>query len=200
MARIAQRTADETRESILDAATRAFSRDGFAAVSTRTLAAGAGVNVATLSYHFGSKQGVYEAVVARVYDRIRGAAAELGPHLARGTLRDKIAAVVDFARRERDAVRLLQREVLDHGRLTPATHEGHFLPNVQDNATLLAAFLDIPLDRARRTLVTGGFLLSRFTVQDDDSLRDALGLEPTEDVRDAIIDILTETTTTLARL
>lgn len=197
MARIAQRSADDTRESILDAATIAFSRDGFSAVSTRALAAGAGVNVATLSYHFGSKQGVYDAVVERVYGRIRGAAAELAPDLASGTMRDKVAVVVDFSRRERDSVRLLVREVLDHGRMTDRTAREHFLPNMADNAATLAALLDIPEQRARRALVTLGFLLSRFAIQDDESLREALGLASVDDVRDTIIDILTSTTSPL---
>lgn len=197
MARIAHRNADETRERILDAATLAFSRDGYAAVSTRAVAGAAQVNVATLSYHFGNKQGLYDAVVERVYARIRSAAAELVPDLSRGTMHDKVGAIVDFSRRERAAVRLLVREVLDHGRLTPTTERAHFLPNVAENSALLAAFLDVPVQQARRALVTGGFLLSRFAIQDDDSLREALGLPPDASVRDTIVEILLHTTTHL---
>ncbi len=190
MARPSQRSADLTRAAIIAAAVSTFSANGFSAVSTRSLASAAGVNVATLSYHFGSKQGVYEAAVEHVYDQIRAEAALLAPKIALATRREQVAAVVDFSRRERDSVRLLTREVLDNGRLMPATEQGHFLPNIVSHSALLAELVGVPVLRARALLVSGGFLLSRFAIQDDDSLCAALGLESTSQVRDAVIDVL----------
>ncbi len=55
----------ETRDQILDTAERLFSEHGLDAVSLRALTAEAGVNLASVHYHFGSK----EALVTAVFDR-----------------------------------------------------------------------------------------------------------------------------------
>ncbi len=54
---------EETRREILRAAAEAFAACGFVGATTRAVAARAGVNVATLHYHFGSKEGLYRAVL-----------------------------------------------------------------------------------------------------------------------------------------
>lgn len=54
---------EETRQEILRAAAEAFAACGFVGATTRAVAARAGVNVATLHYHFGSKVGLYRAVL-----------------------------------------------------------------------------------------------------------------------------------------
>lgn len=54
---------EETRREILRAAGEAFAAAGFVGATTRAVAARAGVNVATLHYHFGSKEGLYRAVL-----------------------------------------------------------------------------------------------------------------------------------------
>ena len=60
-------TTDKTRKRILLAAETLFAEQGYAATSVRAIAATAGVNLAAAHYHFGSKQGLLEAVVhARV--------------------------------------------------------------------------------------------------------------------------------------
>src|ERR1700690_629586 len=53
----------ETRRGILRAAEECFAASGFVGATTRQVAALAGVNVATLHYHFGSKDGLYRAVL-----------------------------------------------------------------------------------------------------------------------------------------
>src|SRR5207253_11357796 len=55
-----------TRDAILDAAERRFAERGFAGVSTREIAADAGLrNQASLYHHFSDKRGLYEAALAR---------------------------------------------------------------------------------------------------------------------------------------
>jgi|GEM_PF-899659 len=54
---------EETRQEILRAAAEAFAACGFVGATTRAVAARASVNVATLHYHFGSKEGLYRAVI-----------------------------------------------------------------------------------------------------------------------------------------
>ncbi|MXV49625.1 TetR family transcriptional regulator [Pedobacter sp. HMF7647] len=56
---------DKKKEAILDAAELLFSQFGYEGASTRLIASEAGVNMAMLSYYFGSKDGVYKAVIER---------------------------------------------------------------------------------------------------------------------------------------
>ncbi|MFI5118874.1 MAG: TetR/AcrR family transcriptional regulator [Thermoanaerobaculia bacterium] len=53
----------ETRRRILIAAEECFAASGFVGATTRRVAALAGVNVATLHYHFESKEKLYRAVL-----------------------------------------------------------------------------------------------------------------------------------------
>ncbi len=53
----------ETRRGILLAAEESFATAGFVGATTRQVAARAGVNVATLHYHFGNKEKLYRAVI-----------------------------------------------------------------------------------------------------------------------------------------
>jgi AcrR family transcriptional regulator len=54
----------DTRALILDAARRRLLADGYAGLSTRKVAAGAGVPLSQLHYHFGSKGGLILALFA----------------------------------------------------------------------------------------------------------------------------------------
>jgi AcrR family transcriptional regulator len=62
----------ETRQRIIDASLRLFAEHGFKGVSVRDISAAAGVNVAAISYHFGSKQGLYRTIFAMVLDEDEG--------------------------------------------------------------------------------------------------------------------------------
>lgn len=59
---------DRTKDEILDAAEGLFAVHGFDGVSIRQITKAAGVNVAAVHYHFGSK----EAVLRGVTDRVAG--------------------------------------------------------------------------------------------------------------------------------
>ncbi len=54
---------------ILDVATRLFAEKGFNGVTTRQIAAAAGLNMATVHHHLGAKKEVYLAVLRRLYAR-----------------------------------------------------------------------------------------------------------------------------------
>jgi TetR/AcrR family transcriptional regulator, regulator of cefoperazone and chloramphenicol sensitivity len=57
------RVSKATREKIIKAASRAFARNGYDGASIRTIVAAADVNQAAINYHFGSKEGLYRAVL-----------------------------------------------------------------------------------------------------------------------------------------
>ncbi|MCX5064904.1 TetR/AcrR family transcriptional regulator [Micromonospora lupini] len=95
-----------TREVVLTAATALFAERGFDAVGLREVAAAAGVDVATVAHHTGTKAALYEACFARVFAverEVLTAAAErarvaldAGPDAARRALHDLVDVFVDF--------------------------------------------------------------------------------------------------------
>jgi AcrR family transcriptional regulator len=64
----AERGGSATKERILDAAEALFMEHGFEATSLRLITAAAGVNLAAVNYHFGSKEELFEAVLTRRLD------------------------------------------------------------------------------------------------------------------------------------
>ena len=60
--------AGDTREAIIEAAMRGFGEKGFAATGIREIAALAGTNVASISYHFGGKEGLRAACAEHIVD------------------------------------------------------------------------------------------------------------------------------------
>ena len=95
---------EETRREILRAAERAFAASGYSGATTRQIAGDAGVNVATLHYHFGGKEGLYRAVLA---DVSQGDLPNLGfPGPASERLRRLTEELFDFSGRRRSLSRL----------------------------------------------------------------------------------------------
>lgn len=60
-------SAESSRERILRVATELFGAHGFEGVTTRSIAAAAGLNIATVAHHTGSKADLYDAVFARLH-------------------------------------------------------------------------------------------------------------------------------------
>lgn len=58
----------DTKSRILDAAESLFMEHGFEATSLRQLTTAAGVNLAAVNYHFGSKEELFQAVLTRRLD------------------------------------------------------------------------------------------------------------------------------------
>jgi AcrR family transcriptional regulator len=56
---------DITKDAILDAATQLFAAQGFDGASIRMITAAAGTNLGAITYHFGTKDALFEAVIAR---------------------------------------------------------------------------------------------------------------------------------------
>jgi AcrR family transcriptional regulator len=79
---------EETRREILRAAGASFAASGFVGATTRAVATRAGVNVATLHYHFGSKEGLYRAVLG---EATRGPL----PAVSAATASEAVARLVD---------------------------------------------------------------------------------------------------------
>jgi TetR/AcrR family transcriptional regulator len=62
--------AGQVRERLLDAATELAVEQGFEASGLREIAARAAVSSGMISYYFGDRQGLYEAMFQRAFDRV----------------------------------------------------------------------------------------------------------------------------------
>lgn len=124
--------APDARDRILDAAERAFSAQGLAGARVAAIAAEAGVNKAMLYYYFNSKDGLYEAVLTRMGDRLVAMAeAALGDQ--RLPPAERLFAFLDGYRallaRSPSYVRIVMQEILTGGQHLPAL-VGPRLPRV----------------------------------------------------------------------
>jgi AcrR family transcriptional regulator len=64
------RDAAATQRALVRAARRRFATEGYRATTVRQIAADAGVNVALISRYFSSKEGLFEACMARTSDEL----------------------------------------------------------------------------------------------------------------------------------
>src|ERR1700741_2365822 len=61
----------ETRSRLLQAGARLFAERGFARVTVRDICTKADANVAAVNYHFGGKDGLYQAVMRKAIDTMQ---------------------------------------------------------------------------------------------------------------------------------
>ena len=97
------------REQILDVALTVFATTGYHGASMNDVAEAAGVTKPVLYQHFGSKDGLYQAVLTDIGTRLRarieaGVAAATGPH---DQVRQGFRAYLGFVAEERDSFRVL---------------------------------------------------------------------------------------------
>ena len=64
----AETISQDTKSRILDVAEQLFMEHGFEATSLRSLTTAAGVNLAAVNYHFGTKEDLFQAVLTRRLD------------------------------------------------------------------------------------------------------------------------------------
>jgi AcrR family transcriptional regulator len=83
----------EKKDQILDVAEALFSKHGFDGVSIRSLAKQANINIAMVSYYFGSKENLYIAVIERKMVTIRQYLTEAFPN--GGNAWDKLYYIID---------------------------------------------------------------------------------------------------------
>lgn len=158
----------EVRTNLLIAALEHFGRCGFENASTRGIAGSAGANIAGIVYHFGGKNGLYEAACAYAVERLLAKTAEPlqeiratlgsrhghedGHDLAPGDARALMHRCMEFAVQsllddEEVAVifRFIQRELNE-----PIVVDGAFMSEMLEiyanMAELVGVALDVPPD------------------------------------------------------
>lgn len=192
-----------TQDRILDAAERLFAERGLEGVSVRAILAEAGVNAALANYHFGSREGLIDALLRR----------RLAPlNEERGKLLDEIEARGDAATLE-DVLRaffapagrwiftrpdLAQLLAHMHGSPNPdirAMHRRHFGDVVERFAEALAARLPAhvtPMQRVCRFFFTLGasLITSASGAEIAQVARDRLGPEAVPDADSLVEEIV----------
>ena len=108
----------DAREKLLGAGTTLFASKGFAGVSIRELATTAGVNSALISYHFGGKKGLYEAVITAQYESVIGKFEAIAA--SRATPEEKIRMYAEIIRRNHTEEQPLMARLIQ-GELTSPT-------------------------------------------------------------------------------
>lgn len=112
------RDAERTREAILVAAEDRFARLGFQGTSLQQIGEAAGVARSTPAYFFGSKEALYDAVLARAVARAQEAMARAyaaEDSAAEDAVESYVGAFLDFLGHDQNFVRLIQREALEDG-------------------------------------------------------------------------------------
>ncbi|OIQ50816.1 putative HTH-type transcriptional regulator YttP [Pseudodesulfovibrio hydrargyri] len=143
---------EETRATLLHTGAELFAKNGYNGVSMRTLASEAGVNLATVGYHFGGKAGLYEAIIreiANVRDQIFPPIEAVRARLAEaGDTPEEKARVVDwFMRSLIDGllvrsdylwgVVIVSRELVHPTELFPRLETSFFNPNLESLSILV---------------------------------------------------------------
>jgi AcrR family transcriptional regulator len=124
-------TPEGTPAALLDAAIRLFGQKGFAATSTREIAALARTNVASIAYHFGGKDGLRMACGAEFARRIQAGVAPVDPvaasaapaeagRMLEAVLRRMVTFL--FSDTAQDSVAFMLREAAEQGPVVEAVY------------------------------------------------------------------------------
>ncbi len=101
------------RDIILNAAEYLFAESGFNGTTTRAIASKAGVNIAMLSYYFGTKEQLLHAVIERFSDRLGKVFGDIEQTYSDPAerLRNWISAYVDYIFENPNHARIVYRHV-----------------------------------------------------------------------------------------
>ena len=173
-----ERDAERTKEAILAAAEVAFARKGFDKASLKEIGELATVSRATPAYFFGSKQGLYDAVLARVVSRAEAAMLQAHTEIdSHGGPENAVAiyvgAFLDFLASDEAYLRLIQREALG-GASHVATLFGR---PVEDTLAALAPTSQAAGVSAQQLLLDI-YALCWYPFAHEHTLLPALGMEP----------------------
>lgn len=86
----------ETEEKIIKCAGQLIAEKGFASVTSKEICRAAGVNLAAVNYHFGSRDGLYLAVLENVQQYLVGLQQLIDLYESDLAPRQKMEKLIDF--------------------------------------------------------------------------------------------------------
>jgi AcrR family transcriptional regulator len=129
------------RQALLAAGARLFAERGYSAAGVQDVVNAAGVNKAMLYYHFGSKAGLYDVLIAEGLAGLEVAIA--AAEAPEGGLRERLTrfarAYLALAAERADVARVIYREVMGAGERSRAGIVEHFAATTRRLAAVLAA-------------------------------------------------------------
>jgi TetR/AcrR family transcriptional regulator, regulator of cefoperazone and chloramphenicol sensitivity len=142
-----------TRQQILEVAGEVFGRLGYAHATSKEICERARTNAAAVNYHFGSKDGLYSAVLVEAHHRL--VSIEQLTQLAQSNLsaRQKLGALIarlagELTRKNKSAweSRVLSRELLSPSPMFGVMLKSEAVPKASIVRSIIAAIMDLPED------------------------------------------------------
>ena len=171
-----------SQEAILVAAEACFAEKGYSGTSIQDIATNAGVSRGTPSYFFGSKEGVYKAVLDRAFKAIRHLNAESVSRArakganTEGIFAEVISNYIDFLAAHPNFMRLLQWEALSGMKVVPDMPSQ--LLGIQEGIDVLSEqLLDVSQNELKHLLISI-VALAWFPFAHKDTLLKSLDLDP----------------------
>ena len=132
---------DDTREQLLDSATRLFAARGFYGASLANIADELGLTKQALLHHFGRKEKLYAEILVRISDRMLGCveAARAAHQEPREQLLAAMLSIYELSLEAPHLTRIIMRELLDSERRASEVHSWYLKP-----------FLDSLIDLTRK--------------------------------------------------
>jgi AcrR family transcriptional regulator len=172
-----------TRARILERAAELFAEGG-ERVSTRALAKSAGVSLATLHHHFGTKHDLYLACVEAMYSAFGGLRDEVagsGVDSPRAWVVETVLMSYRFACAHRAAVRLTTRDAIEQGSVSRERQREVLLPALAQGAEVLAHWTGEDELELRLVLRSVAFLVIRYALVSPDELTAVVGQDLNEE-------------------
>lgn len=150
--RVQRTDGSTTRLHILETAGQLFAERGFAESTSKEICTRAGTNMAAVNYHFGSRDGLYEAVLIEAHrqlvsmDELISLASEAGdPRLK---LRAFLTHLVEMGSQPKApwGFRVVLREALSPSPALPALIRQAVLPKARLIRGLIGGIMDLPED------------------------------------------------------
>ena len=141
---------EATRARLLDTAGQVFAERGFAGTTSKQICARAGTPLASVNYHFGSRDALYEAVLIEAHRQLVGLDELVALTQGLGDARDKLRAIVSHlvALATRSATpwgfRVMLRELLSPSPALPALVEKAVKPKARWLLGIMAEVLGLP--------------------------------------------------------
>lgn len=172
----------QTRGQILQVAGRIFAEKGFERATSREICATAGTNMAAVNYHFGGKDGLYEAVLVEAHGQLVKLDDLEAIRQSGGNAQTQLRALIHlFVRRSSGPALPWGLRVLLHELMAPSTHvpallQQAVLPKIRIMMAMIAAVLGVPDDHpaAQRALACVVLPCIMLLIAPRDVLRQAL--------------------------
>jgi len=128
----------DTRDALLDHAVNLFAEKGFKGTTVRSIAAAAGANLGAVTYHFGSKRALYDAVIEHVTAPIRERLArDVTPDDPLDGIEAYLRATFAFFHERPQVPRLILQQLVMGGALPPAAQR-----TIQMNIERIAGLIE----------------------------------------------------------